>query len=349
MTLKSGILRRCPRMTAKARLPQPEKILTNHFKNNKIHTMKIKTFALICAFTLSFFIFIPAKSFSKTVYSKKLGDIEFETELDAYYTALDFYIPLTDKPIPCLEEEKESAIYKKMFTSPKPRFAVIEFSVYPMPCSGIFIKKNYKNIYDKAEISDDLNLVKSLCAGFEEPYAVSAFIGDVVSFRPEGSKDIQGKGYTGFLFSFGNYHIKDNESISDNWFEFELKAKGDRISETQKLTWSLRGGSKIHYNADIEDVIYFSIRRDRTDFLRSGFSLLENSNFEYILDLGWRNFNAVRHLFTVGKKFPLKNKKQAFSITMGVLWESGIKYLGDLKGIGDEKKSQIVFRPNFEF
>jgi hypothetical protein len=67
----------------------------------------------------------------------------------------------------------------------------------------------------------------------------------VVSFDVSDGKEIKGNGYSRYLFSAGNYHIKDNLLIHDRWQEFEWKMKGDLKSQVKKLSWSLRIGAML--------------------------------------------------------------------------------------------------------
>jgi len=73
-------------------------------------------------------------------------------------------------------------------------------------------------------------------------------------------------GYSGFLFSAGNFHIKDDVLIPDVWLETECKLKGEQLSDDQTLKWSFRFGSKLHQNPEIADSFYIGIKRDIVNF-----------------------------------------------------------------------------------
>jgi hypothetical protein len=271
-------------------------------------------------------------------------------EPDAYYTDLDVIIALTDTPIPQLGERTESEIYSTLMSRLLlPRFILLEASINPMPYLGTYLKDHDRDFYDNAQISGSFNWVKALTAGFEEPYASSIFVGNVVDFDVPGNKDIKGKGYTGYLFSMGNYHIKDNELIQDEWREFEWKMKGDRRSPIKKLSWSFRIGAKLHGNPDITDIIYVSFRRSRTDYRLETASLFNNSGFEYTFDMDRHTGSAIRHYFFVDKKWPLQNSQMALSLALGFVWESAKKYTGALAAGRDKDDFQFIIRPNLEF
>lgn len=305
-------------------------------------------FLLILILSISF----PGESFSESGDNGQEEGKRFnvEVELDAYYSNIDLFIPLTDAPIPQLGEKSESDIYKTLISKAlSPRFLVLEANVNPMPNLGVYLKAHETDFYNRAQVSGSFNWVKAVTAGFEEPYGVSAFIGDVVDFDMPGSKDTKGKGYIGFLYSAGNFHIKDNELISDHWQEFEWKIKGDRKSPIKKLNWSFRVGTKIHSNHDITDILYFSMRRSRVDYKPSGSSIFNNSGFEYTFDMDSRDLGPMRHYFFVDKKWPLKNRRMAFAIAAGFVWESANKYSGALYTSRASDDVQVILRPNIEF
>lgn len=277
--------------------------------------------------------------------------IKLVFEPDAYYTALDLIVALTRAPIPQLGEMTESEIYSTLLSRAAllPQFLVLEASINPMPFLGTYVKKHNGTFYDDARISGSLNWVKALTAGFEEPYAFSLLAGNVANFHEPGSKDTKGLGYSGYLFSAGNYHIKDNSLVKDDWREFEWKMKGDRKSPVKKLSWSFRAGAKLHGNPDITDIVYLSVRRSRIDYLPDEYSLLNNSGFEYTFDMDRRTLSSIRHYFLVDKKWPFQDRKMAFSLALGFVWESAKKYTGVLAAGRDRDDFQLIFRPNLEF
>lgn len=275
--------------------------------------------------------------------------LEVVFEPDAYYTDLEFIVALTKTPIPHVGEKTETEIYQTLLSRAAllPRYLVFEGSVNPMPYLGVYLKQNEPDFYDNAQISGSFNWVKALTAGFEEPYAVSLFAGNVVRFDVPESKEIKGNGYSGYLFSAGDYHIKDNTLIRDHWKEFEWKMKGDRKSPVKKLSWSFRIGAKLHGNPDITDIVYLSIRRSRLDYKPESSSLFNNSGFEYTFDMDRKTLKPIRHYFYVDKKWPIENRQMAFSLAVGFVWESVHKYTGELASLGNN--FQFILRPNIEF
>jgi len=286
---------------------------------------------------------------ARSVYEKRIKNGEVEVELDSYYSSVDYYLPLTNAPIPCLDENNEFEIYKRLLLSPVPRFLVAEVSINPAPCLGVFLRKNEEDLYNRAYITPSFNLIQGVTAGFDEPWAGSLFLGNVMSYSPPGLKQCAGKGYIGALLSGGNYHIKDNVLIEDDWLETELKIKGDKASEQNKITWSFRLGAKFHRNPYIKDVLYFSIRRDRIDYGDFNLSFLKNSGIEYTCDVENDTGRIIRHYFRIGKKIPLGKLRAAFSIDTGFIWEGSDMYTGPLARPGNGSLFQFILQPNLEF
>lgn len=275
------------------------------------------------------------------------GSIEYE--LDAYYSNVGLYLNLTDQQIPDIGEAREMDVYKHLlFSSLIPRFLVLEAAVFPMPGLGVYLKDNARNFYDNGEITKDINIIKAITAGFQEPYAFSVFLGNVISFSRPGEQKRQGNfGYMGYLISVGDYHIKDNALVKDDWVELEWKVKGDRKFSTHTLHWSFRAGGKFHSNREVTDVVYLAMRRSRVDFQDSSY-LIDNSGFEYRIDFDSKTLEPVRHLLTVDKNWPVKSHKFGFSLSLGFLWESEKLYTGSLQD-RDQDDFQLILRPNLVF
>ncbi len=288
---------------------------------------------------------------------KKSSTVWVETEWDAYYTSVGFYWGVRGDEPPDLGEKKEREVYSYLLKSSFiPSFVVLEVSTYPMPLVGLATKAWVPDMYDAAQITDKMNIIKSVTSGFQEPYAISLFLGNIVFFKEPGKEErlMGNMGMMGFLFSYSNYHILRNELIEDDWAEMEWKIKGKRKFPVHSLDWSFRVGARIHSNPYIKDIAYFGARRSRIDYEGRFFSLLQNSGFEYIVDYHIRSGKVIRHYAIVDKKWPIKKnvpikERAVVSLGIGVVWEAYQKYTGELAL--DEKKNewQFLVRPNVQF
>jgi hypothetical protein len=287
--------------------------------------------------------------------------IEWDYGLDAYYSSVGMIMNFTDKPIENVGEASETNVYKNLLLAPLvPRYAILEASVNPMPVAGVIVREHAFDFYQRAQVGgESFNLIRSATRGFQEPYAVSLFLGRVVRYQPlartpeekENNKKSgyqSSLGYTGYLVSYGSHHIKDNELYDDHWVELEWKVKGDQLFTLQKMQWNYRIGVKLHNNPFISDVAFIGFKRNRLDYTADAWDFLANSGFEYRIDFKIGNLKPVRQYFEVNKKWPVK-RFAAFAVALGFTWESDSLYSGPLDSYPGGENFQVLLRPNVEF
>ena len=269
----------------------------------------------------------------------------WETEIDPYYSNLGLYINLTDQPVPDLGNKTERQIYQDLLLrSHKPRFILLEASVYPMPVLGAYIREKHDNFYQKGEISDTHNLIEILTAGFEEPYALSLFFGNMVTY---GASDKgENKGFMGYLLSYGDKHLLNNEVIDDNWIEFEWKIKGNIEQKNRKLDWSFRTGAKWHDHDSIADAIYFGIRRDQLNIKKPWLSYLDNGGIDFYLEFDQDGLEATQQRLLFHKNIPLENSTRTFTLSMGFIRTTSQRYQAPLQ---ENTDLQLVITPSIKF
>lgn len=297
------------------------------------------------------FTALAALAFGSAQAEEEAAHAEFVYEIDPYYTDAGYNIPLTDKPIPTIESSSEAVIYRELIKdSVIPRYMTLEASVYPMPILGTYLKSHHRGFYDSGSIDGgSFNIIESLTAGFQEPWAVSMFFGNVAKLKHPGDKRIGNNyGYTGYLLSAGSKHIKNNIPVSDDWVELEWKIKGQLDYTDMKLSWSFRGGAKIHRNSEINDVYYVSLARNNTELHSPGFDWLDNSTVEFRMHFLQRTGKLVRTEFIVGKKMPLHDKGFTPTLSTGFIWASPAEYSGSLQN-GESNTMTFVIRPSIEF
>ncbi|MES1981851.1 MAG: hypothetical protein V4443_05175 [Pseudomonadota bacterium] len=277
--------------------------------------------------------------------------MEIIWEWDPYYTDVGWHIPLTRLPIPTITSDSEIEIYSKLIEgSLIPRYMLLEASVYPMPVLGTYLKTHTPGFYRQGQLgTGGINFFDSATAGFQEPWAVSAFFGNIATLeRPGEARDGVNLGYTGYLISAGSQHIKDNTLVADPWYELEWKIKGKRDYADEKLGWSFRVGGKFHANPDITDVLYFSVHRSNLNARFPLISWLNNTNVEFKSHFSTHGGQIVREELIVGKKFPAAGWRYTPTLDVGLVWRSPDEYAGVLR---DSQSSTLtlVFRPSIEF
>jgi len=274
---------------------------------------------------------------------------EWEHELDAYYTNIAYFKTLDDSPIPELGKRSEVQVYRDLFfRSYFPRFILVEASINPLPLLGVYLKSDEgSGIYNDMRITQDLNLVEVVTAGFEEPYAISLFLGNMVKYDAADGSDTKSKGFMGYLASYGHLHIRNNKLIDDRWAEFEWKLKGDQVLPEMQLSWSFRTGFKIHDNPYITDEFYIAIKRERIQQTGNIFSWVQNGGIELKLRMDQRTGDTIGQQLIIDKKIPIKYKGWVLSLGIGFIRDTPKKYSGPL--LIDENITSFVLRPSLSF
>jgi len=282
--------------------------------------------------------------------SQGLGWADLDWETDLYYSNLSLNIPLTNDPIPHLGDAGEMEIYSKLFVnSLVPRFMLLEAAVMPLPLVGVALKEYANDFYGIADIGRKQNVIQWLTAGFEEPYAFSLFLGDMVRFsRPGESELSSNKGYMGYLLSYSNQHIRNNVLIPDHSLEAEWKLKGERSYKDDKLSWSFRVGAKVHENQNISNTFYVGFKRSDLDFRVNPIEFLRNSTFDVRWDIGAKKGDLLRQEYVLGKKLPIKSWGVALKLDVGLIWEDPARYTGVLRDT-NVSNFTVVLRPNILF
>jgi hypothetical protein len=272
-------------------------------------------------------------------------------EFDPYYSNVGVNIPLTNTRVPTIRSTDESVIYSELIKgSLIPRYMVLEASVYPMPLLGSYLKAEQPLAYKRGQIGNSsVNFIDSATAGFHEPWAVSAFFGNIAKIvRPGEDRVGTNVGYTGYLISAGTKQIKDNVFIDDHWLEFEWKIKGKLDYPDEKLAWSFRVGGKLHDNVNIADEIYVNIFRNNLNVHFPFLSWINNSSLDVKLFFSETNVRLLRQEYVVGKKYPKIGWKYTPTLDIGVVWSSPEEYSGVLRTTTLDTLT-LVFRPSLDF
>jgi hypothetical protein len=284
-------------------------------------------------------------AFVLAAHAQERPKAEVLTEFGAYYSSIGLYVPISDDPFPDGGRLEELDVYRQLLErSWRPNGAAFEASVYPMPILGVWLRKEYPDAYDFSP-----SLFQAVTAGFQEPWAVSAFFGSQTKFtRPEETERGANRAYLGYLLSAGKKHIKSNVLIADDWVEAEWKMKGERIFKEQRLEWSFRAGGRYNGNRDIADTLHIGIRRSNLDFQSPFLSWLDNSRVDLLTELAVDGLSLVRQEVIFGKKYPLESRKYALELDFGLIYERASKYTGDLAPLA-KTAITVVFRPNIVF
>lgn len=280
------------------------------------------------------------------------GKVELLWEADPYYSDVALNVPLGDRPIPTIRSTNELKILRELLQdSLLPRFMLLEASVYPMPLLGTYLKSEQPGFYQRGQIGQSqINVIESATAGFQEPWAVSVFFGNIAKLvRPGDARKGSNLGYTGYLLSAGVKHIKSDVLIDDRWLEVEWKIKGKLDYPDEKLGWSFRVGGKFHEHPEIADVVYLSLYRSNLNASSPLLAWLNNSTFNFKLHFAQQNLELLHQELIAGRKYP-EYRLGGFvpMLEIGFIWASPHEYSGTLREI-EQNNLTLVLRPSVEF
>ncbi|OHD55750.1 MAG: hypothetical protein A2Y33_14010 [Spirochaetes bacterium GWF1_51_8] len=279
-----------------------------------------------------------------TIFRAEMGKTELLLEFDPYYMPLGWIIPLSGDSVPVLELAHESHVYGYLLSTLFSfQTLVLEASAYPLPLLGAGIRAWMPEFYQSCTVFPGFNLVESLTTSyFQEPYAISLFLGQVVNFTTPKQIDIEirnnviitnlygGNAYSGFLISYGSHHIKKNLLIPDDWLEIELKLKGGRINADTDMSWNYKLGARVHFHPEIDSYFYFWIKRDHLDKKLNEFSFIYNCFLEGYIWFSADDWNFLKAMVMYGKNFPVADGKLVLGIGIGVIWNITPMYQGSL-------------------
>jgi len=298
---------------------------------------------LLKQYTLIFTIFI-----SITIWAETL--VEYDYELDFYYSNLSIFFDLDpDHEILDASNYSETEIYKELILHTfSPNIFLMEASVHPLAIGGLYFRKNHPKQYEQSQLLD-INLVKTMTAGFEEPYSISFFMGRMVVFKNNMDDKVgKNRAYMGYLVTLGDYSIKDNVAHHDKWVTLEFKLKGTREQKRRDLDWSFRVGTVMHSNHDFVNNLYIGARRSSIDYQKSVWSFIYNSAFSSMFAVNATSFTLTEAEIVLEKKWPIGYEKLSFGLGVGYLFNSGEKYRGELKEEGINNH-QLILRPNIKW
>lgn len=286
-----------------------------------------------------------------TLYLHSDDLVDFDYELDAYYTNVSAFISLDkDANITNATKYSEAQIYQELAQNMlHPNIFLVEAAINPMGLAGIYTRDKHEAFYNDAYVNQ-INVVRALTAGFEEPTSLSFFVGRMMVFKNKESDHIgKNRAYMGTLLSVGDHVIKDNILYKDYWYNVEFKLKGTRALDLSDLDWSFRAGATMHSNKNVADTVYIGARRSSLDFTQPTLSLIYNSDFNTMLAFTNDTLQLTEGRITIGKSFPVTwPAKVSVGLEIGYLYYSQEKYRGILKEEGIQNH-QLIFHPNVKW
>ncbi|MDZ7375176.1 MAG: hypothetical protein ONB13_01030 [candidate division KSB1 bacterium] len=284
--------------------------------------------------------------------------------LDIYKSYAPFYIHLERNKKPTIwRKGEELEIYTNLSQRLLlPRYLLIQFTAYPLATLSSYLETDRYRYYQRFNLLSDVNLIRSIGAGYEEPYAISILLGNILFlvYQDSSSQKLKqsGSALAGFLVSTGGHQIYNNINMADRWYQPELILTGNiQENKRKKLTWNFRLGIKLHQNSFFNHEITMAIERSHSDYKANGWSLVRNSIFKFYTNVPINHGNdheaLPRHLILFGKKFPIAISRYKIfgTFSIGAKWERIRKFDHLLREFEPNSVKVItwIVQPNLEF
>ena len=326
------------------------------------------TFSLKCLiFTFIFLLFeqnlvAQTLNFNSSIASYETG---MTISAGAYQSYINSYIHLKRKGSTPILKPQESLIYRYLIGRlTKPGYLLFQASAYPLAALSSQLETFHPHEFNRFKLMG-WNILRSVGAGPEEPYALSVLLGNLAffGFKEETDGKIKmrqlGAAMAGIVITTGHLHLYENIRIDDRWWQTELILTGNlKEPNMRKIFWNFRIGTKFHKNKMAPDVIVLALQRNHTDWHYRGVSFLRSSiiRYEAHFPIGdeWRGSPfTIRQLLTYGKKIPFKifGRFMAVRLGGGVLWEWIRKYDHQKRMFEPKETSHLVWlmQPSLEF
>ncbi|MBL7093904.1 hypothetical protein ISS22_08015 [candidate division KSB1 bacterium] len=328
---------------------------------------KVYSIILILTILLSS---ITSQAFSQSIrFQSKPADFLIGGQLtfDIYKPYFSLYLNLKryDRPT-IIKSGDEAYIYSDLIRRLyAPRFVLFQTTFYQFSALSSYLEKDHPKIFNRFNTYFDINIIRSIGSGFEEPYSFSLFMGNIVllgydSKNNNDSKPMKqaGSALAGFLMSSGNHQICDNIYLDDRWYQYEFMLVGDlREKNFRRISWNFRFGFKHHSNKLFRNVFLFSVERNHSTWEKTGFSFIKNSVFKYKSYVP-ASFSDnppvfVYHHFSFGKKIPIKFLKRKIFLVLagGIRWERIYRYNRFINKFDLKPSGNFIWliQPNIEF
>jgi len=286
-----------------------------------------------------------------------------QVTFDIYKPFSSFYFHLKRLQAPvALRQGDETEIYAQLASRLLfPSYVLFQVTGYPLSALSSYLETNRYDDFRRFDVYQDLNLLRSIGSGFEEPYAFSLLLGNILflAYSDSSGKRLKqsGSALAGLLISTGKHQIYNNISLHDFWYQIELMLTGS-LNEPQRrrIHWNFRIGAKLHDNPFFSDMFTLSVERSHTNWQRVPWSLLKNSVFKYQghFPFNFRDKTAsASQVISYGKKLPITlfHRNMFLTLSLGIRWEKVRNYDHTRHHFEPYPNRQLVWlvQPNIEF
>lgn len=274
-----------------------------------------------------------------TVFDRDLGT---SLTLGPYhsYTSL-FYQFKKDQQI-YIYQNNEGRLYRDLLLrSYKPGYGLLELTFYPSTAVSAWIESSYKDFYDEFRVYKDINLIGSISGGYQEPWSVSLFAGQLAAFLSMNEEEelvIAASGASGLVLTGGAYQIFNNCLVRSNWYRIEWKLKGESTQDNLSYNWDIKAGYRHYGLKEISNTLLLSFTRNRMHRGKFDWRWAQNSvsEFELQVPVSYNENGISRFKLIYGKAVPFW--KWMIGLGIGAIYENRRMYDSELKQFLPQKE-----------
>ncbi len=251
-----------------------------------------------------------------------------------------------------LWQEDELRLYRDLLVRSirRPRYLLLEATAYPLAGVSAWLPTGAPATYRRFNLGQEFNLVRSLGAGFQEPWSVSLFLGQIDDFWELTADDqlvIVSSGISGLVLTGGWQQVFDNAVVQAGWLKAEWKLKGQGCQGSLQRFWNLNVGYRWYGLRVVDNTLVVSLRRQRTNRDRLDWGLKHNTISVVELQLppvrAADGFTRIQ--LEYGKVFPLW--KALVGLKIGYIFENRREYNVVTKTFSAKRfqQSEIFLQP----
>ncbi len=270
--------------------------------------------------------------------------------LEPYVSYGSVFLVRYDSRDIALWQENELRLYQDLLVRSirRPRYLLLEVTAYPLGGISAWLPTAAPATYRRFNLGEEFNLLRSLGAGFQEPWSVSLFLGQIDDFW-ELTKDDQlvvvSSGISGLVLTGGWQQLFDNAVVQAGWLKAEWKLKGQGSQGRLKRPWNLNVGYRWYGLRAVDNTLVVSLRRQRTNRDRLDWGLKRNtiSVLELQLPPARAADGFTRIQLEYGKVFPLW--KVLAGLKIGYIFENRRKYNAETFSARRVRQSELFIQP----
>ncbi len=193
------------------------------------------------------------------------------------------------------------ALFRNMINkSVRPRFLLLELTEYPLAWLSVIMMRDNGSLYRRFTVSDEINLIRSLGAGYQEPWSTSVFLGDISTYwelDDEFNLQVAARGISGFVLTAGHNQIFQSRLVKSDWWRLEWKMKGEGNPGRRKRFWDFKAGYRDYGIPEIPNTLTLFSKLHNTDKNQKGWQLTANYSWTIELQLSSKNLSDLTRVY----------------------------------------------------